>query len=37
MEFSVGITRRSLQEMGIRVGDRVFLTIKVSAIRCFEH
>jgi molybdate transport system ATP-binding protein/molybdate/tungstate transport system ATP-binding protein len=37
VELVVGITRTSLDEMGIRVGDEVVLTLKVSAIRCFEH
>jgi len=37
VELNVGITRTSLEEMGIRVGDPVVLTLKVSAIRCFEH
>ncbi|HDP93935.1 MAG TPA: ATP-binding cassette domain-containing protein [Candidatus Aminicenantes bacterium] len=37
VELVVGITRTSLDEMGIRVGDEVILTLKVSAIRCFEH
>ncbi len=37
VEFAVGITRTSLEEMAIGVDDEVVLTLKVSAIRCFEH
>jgi molybdopterin-binding protein len=33
----VEITRKSFNDMGIRIGDRLWATFKVSSIKIFKH
>ncbi len=35
--LAVDITRKSYEEMNIKVGDRLWVTFKVSALKVFEH
>jgi len=35
--FSVDITRQSSEEMDLKIGDKLWITFKVSSIKVFEH
>jgi molybdopterin-binding protein len=35
--LSIDITRKSYEEMDIKIGDRLWATFKVSALKVFEH
>lgn len=35
--FSVDITRKSYEEMDLKIGDNLWITFKVSSIKVFEH
>lgn len=35
--FSVDITRQSFEEMDLKIGDKLWMTFKVSSIKVFEH